>query len=84
MSRIIPTITISREQHFTTDGTPDTELFIIDAVIDTPDEYDQIGRIEFQDAESLLNLRAVLDSYIRKFGIDQPDEAHQAEEGGDK
>lgn len=84
MKRIIPSITISQEQHFTTTGTPDATLYVIDVTIDTPDEYDQIGRIEFQDAESLLNLRAVLDSYIRKFGIDQPDEAHQAEEGGDK
>lgn len=79
MSRIIPDITIAREQHFTTDGTPDTELFIIEAVIDTPDEYDQIGRIEFQDAESLVQLHNILGSYIRMNGLD---EADTEEEGG--
>jgi hypothetical protein len=83
MSRIIPTITISREQHFTTDGTPDTELFIIDAVIDTPDEYDQIGRIEFQDTESLVQLHNILGSYIRMIHLDQPDDTDREQEGGD-
>ena len=85
MNRNIPQITISKVMVFNAAGAPDSEQFEITAIIDTPDEISPLGRIRFEDAEDLVTLRNILDTYIRINNLDQTDDNDdQEEKGGDK
>ena len=85
MSRNVPSITIAKVMVFNAAGAPDSEQFEIAAIIDTPDEISPLGRIRFEDAEDLVSLRNILDTYIRINDLDQTDaDDDQEEKGGDK
>lgn len=84
MSRNIPQITISQVMTFNAAGMPGSELFEIEAIIESSDEYSLLGRIRFEDASDLISLHNILGTYIRMNDLDRPDaDDTLEEEGGD-
>lgn len=85
MNRNIPQISISKVMTFNAAGMPDSELFEIEAIIESPDEISPLGRIRFEDAADLVSLHNILGSYIRINDLDSTDaEDAREEEGGDE
>lgn len=79
MNGIIPEISISIEQGFAFDGTPDTLRYTVSANIDTADEISYLGRIQFENVESLVALYNALGTFLRMHDI-----TIQEQKGGDK
>lgn len=65
MMTIIPDISISIDQQFTLYGEPDTLRYTISAIVDTDDEISHLGRIQFENPESLVALHNALGAFLR-------------------
>lgn len=77
MMTIIPEISISIDQIFTHHGEPDALRYTVSAIVDTDDEISHLGRIQFENPESLVALHNALGSFIRMHDF-------SIQEGGDK
>lgn len=65
MMTIIPDISISIDQIFTPHGEPDALRYSVSAIVDTDDEISHLGRIQFENPESLVALYNALGAYLR-------------------